>query len=205
MDHGETWGEFYEGLTRWGLWAVAIAPSELVYVAQVEGSVFRSIDCEEDPDDDWVCSDADNCPTVANGNQSDSDGDRVGDWCDNCRFMTNSVQGDTNSNCPGWPYSSDPRCGDACDCCWGRVGDANGIGGDEPTLGDISFLIDHLFISRVTLGCLLEADVNQSGGLNPTAAAVTLGDISNLIEYIFISGPFDVQNNPEGTQLPACL
>ncbi len=76
-------------------------------------------------------------------------------------------------------------------CCVGRVGDANGAGGDEPTIGDISVLIDALFISGNTgvISCLTEADINQSGGANPTAGDITIGDISVLIDYLFVTGP----------------
>jgi len=80
-------------------------------------------------------------------------------------------------------------------CCVGQVGDVNAEGGDEPTISDVSALIDHLFISGVALICLEEADVNQSGGAEPTPADITISDISMLIDHLFISG----------TPLPACL
>lgn len=73
-------------------------------------------------------------------------------------------------------------------CCQGRVGDVNGQGGDEPTIGDVSVLIDHLFISNPPLQCYQEADVNQSGGPNPHPDDITIGDISVLIDYLFITG-----------------
>jgi hypothetical protein len=70
------------------------------------------------------------------------------------------------------------------------VGDVDGIGGDEPTIGDVAALVDALYIrydwSQVP--CLTEADVNQSGGAEPTTGDVTIGDISYLIDYLFISG-----------------
>ncbi len=78
----------------------------------------------------------------------------------------------------------------AVSCCNGRVGDANGIGGDEPTIGDVSALIDAKFISGSCTGilsCLPEADVNQSGGTNPTCDDITIGDISVLIDNLFIT------------------
>ncbi len=81
---------------------------------------------------------------------------------------------------------------DSQSCCVGRVGDANGIGGDEPTIGDVSVLIDAKFISGSCVGvipCLSEADLNQSGGSSPTCDDITIGDISILIDYLFISGP----------------
>lgn len=84
-------------------------------------------------------------------------------------------------------------------CCIVRVGDANGLGGDEPTMGDVALLIDALFISNDIglLPCLAEADINQSGGAEPTATDVTIGDISILINYLFITGP--------SLGLPDCL
>lgn len=79
-------------------------------------------------------------------------------------------------------------------CCQGRVGDANGIGGDEPTIGDISVIIDMLFISGSpgAVSCMAEADVNKSSPNHPDGVVkddVTIGDISILIDYLFITGP----------------
>ncbi len=83
-------------------------------------------------------------------------------------------------------------------CCNLRVGDANNSGDDEPTVGDISTLIDFLFISGGTLTCIEEADVNQSGGATPYADDITIGDVSALIDYLFITGP-------QAGTLPACM
>ncbi|MCD6249657.1 MAG: hypothetical protein J7J98_04915 [candidate division Zixibacteria bacterium] len=83
-----------------------------------------------------------------------------------------------------------PSCSDPT-CCQGRVGDANGVGGDEPTIGDISVMIDAKFITGACdgiIGCLKEADINQSGGADPTCNDITIGDISMLIDYLFITG-----------------
>jgi photosystem II stability/assembly factor-like uncharacterized protein len=74
------------------------------------------------------------------------------------------------------------------DCCSGIVGDANYNGGYEPTIGDVSTLIDMLFISRNPVECLAEADVNQSGNTTPTINDITIGDVSTLIDHLFISG-----------------
>ncbi len=73
-------------------------------------------------------------------------------------------------------------------CCQGVVGDVNGEGGDEPTIGDISLLIEHLFLSGIELECYPEADVNQSGWLAPDSDDITIGDISTLIDHLFIDG-----------------
>jgi hypothetical protein len=86
-------------------------------------------------------------------------------------------------------------------CCEGRVGDANGLGGDEPTIGDVSVLIDAKFITSECDGiiiCAAEGDLNQSGGIEPECDDITIGDISVLIDYLFINGPSDVT-------LPDCL
>jgi len=73
-------------------------------------------------------------------------------------------------------------------CCLGRVGDANNDGQDEPSLGDIMAIIDMLFLSGRPVTCLAEADVNQSGGAEPTGNDITLGDAMLLVDYLFISG-----------------
>lgn len=78
------------------------------------------------------------------------------------------------------------------DCCENRVGDANGVGGDEPTIGDVSVMIDVKFIApwrcESVIPCLAEADVNQSGGIHSGCGDITIGDVSILIDYIFITG-----------------
>jgi hypothetical protein len=83
------------------------------------------------------------------------------------------------------------------DCCQGRVGDANGSGDADPTIGDIIALIDMLFISEEPVVCLPEADINQSGGADPSAEDITISDISMLIDYLFITG--------SSLALPDCL
>lgn len=76
-------------------------------------------------------------------------------------------------------------------CCQGVVGDANGDGADQPSLGDIAMMIDAKFISLSCdqIACLVETDVNQSGGADPDCDDISLGDISILIDYLFITGP----------------
>jgi len=93
------------------------------------------------------------------------------------------------------------ECEEPVSCCQENVGDANGLGGNEPTIGDISVMIEAKFITGSCDGiivCLLEADVNQSGGCNPTCNDITIGDISFVIDYLFIL-------SMPGQELPACL
>jgi hypothetical protein len=85
------------------------------------------------------------------------------------------------------PYWTGPVTVYDSPCCQARVGDANCSGGDEPTVADVSALIDFLFISGGPLCCIAEADVNKSGGANPTEEDITIGDISQLQDYLFIS------------------
>ena len=68
-----------------------------------------------DQDKDGIADPDDNCPSIANSDQADVDVDGVGNKCDNCLTVVNNNQADTNNNCPAAPYSTDPRCGDACE------------------------------------------------------------------------------------------
>ena len=168
--------------------------------------------CDLDNDNDGVDDVDDNCPAVANAGQADGDGDGAGDACDNCLLEANPEQWDGDldglgdvcdpdddgdavpdetDNCPlvynpGQADSNSDGTGDACGCI-GTTGNANCDPLDEVTIGDISTLIDHLFISGAPLGCIDEADVNQSGGVNPIPDEITIGDISTLIDHLFIS------------------
>ncbi|MCD6249520.1 MAG: VCBS repeat-containing protein [candidate division Zixibacteria bacterium] len=94
--------------------------------------------------------------------------------------------------CPAGYYVSETIDGAVVlDCCLSRVGDVNGEGGDEPTIGDVSCLIDAVFITgncEGVIDCLAEADINQSGGSDPICDDITIGDISVLIDYLFITG-----------------
>jgi hypothetical protein len=79
---------------------------------------------------------------------------------------------------------------DAQDCCVGIVGDANGSGDVLPTIGDITTIIDVLFVSGdwSKIPCLVEADINVSGNGCTTPEDITIGDISCLIDYLFNLG-----------------
>ncbi len=136
-----------------------------------------------DVDDDGVPNGCDQC----NGHDDniDDDSDTVPDGCDNCPEVANPGQEDIDGD----------DIGDAC-CCQGTVGDANADGSPEPTIGDVTILIDHLFVNGTPLECYLEGDINQSGGLGATSTDITIGDVTGLIDYLFIAG--------ESATLPDC-
>ena len=87
-------------------------------------------------------------------------------------------------------------------CCVGRVGNANGEGGDDPTIGDISLMIDALFITASVTplitppACIDEADVNLSavsaGHWPPIYEDITIGDVSALIDALFITADLSI-------------
>ncbi|MEW5795187.1 MAG: thrombospondin type 3 repeat-containing protein [Candidatus Zixiibacteriota bacterium] len=187
--------------------------------ANLDGDALGDI-CDPDDDNDGALDASDNCQLAANPGQEDADSDGLGDACDNCPADSNPEQRDYDNdglgdvcdtdddndgvadiadNCPlvanpGQEDGDSDGIGDACDCV-GTVGNVNCDPLDDVTIGDITTLIDHLFISGVELCSLPEADANQSGGATPTYEDITIGDVTTLIDNLFISG----------TPLPACL
>ncbi len=134
---------------------------------------------DDDSDADGVADCNDICPGHDDAVDPDADGLPTG--CDNCPDDYNPLQEDVNEN----------SIGDVCEtCCRERVGDANYSGEDEPTIGDVTVMIDALFIGGDwgVIPCLPEADINKSGGLDPAQADITIGDVAYLIDYLFIGG-----------------
>ncbi len=83
------------------------------------------IECD-DFDADGICDEVDNCPAIANADQSDTDGDGFGDVCDNCPAIANADQIDTDGD--GF--------GDLCDNC-PDIANADQVDTDADGIGDL--------------------------------------------------------------------
>ncbi|UCC45435.1 MAG: PKD domain-containing protein [Candidatus Zixiibacteriota bacterium] len=67
------------------------------------------------------------------------------------------------------------------DCCQGWVGNVDGDPLELVDIGDLTRLIDYLFVSFEPLDCPKEADCNQDG-----SSTIDIGDVTHLIEYLFL-------------------
>ena len=72
-------------------------------------------------------------------------------------------------------------------CCVGTIGNVDGTPDQVVSLGDLSALIDYLFISLEPVDCPAETDIDQSGGASPTQHDISLGDLTALIGHLFIT------------------
>ena len=88
----------------------------------ISGTYFGVVDCNPDRDGDGVLNGVDNCPLVANPEQTDTDNDGVGDACDTPSNPDTDGDG-VNNNVDNCPEVANPNqedfdndgIGDACD------------------------------------------------------------------------------------------
>jgi len=90
--------------------------------------------------------------------------------------------GGTGTDLPTWSGEICYLIGNGSSCCVGRTGNVDGDSGDTVDLGDLTALIDYLFISFAEPPCFEETNVDGSAG-----GVVDLGDLTALIDYLFIS------------------
>jgi hypothetical protein len=166
-----------------------------------------------DSDGDEVVDALDNCPALANADQSDTDNDGAGDLCDVCPGYDDFVDTDQDGHadgcdlCPGYDDFADgdddtvPDSCDNCpdlpnsdqadsdgngvgDACQAVCGDANGDG--LANVGDAVFMIAYIFNGGAPPDPECAGDANGDGNPN-------VGDAVYLIAYVFNGGPPPVE------------
>ena len=162
----------------------------------------------------------DNCPSVANEEQSDGDGDGSGDACDLCPGYDDGLDADGDTapddcdNCPGEANSDqtdedEDGVGDACDLCAGfddRLdADDDGVPDDCDNCPSVSNAdqadSDQNNVGDVCQTCCVGrvGDANNSGDEMPT-----IGDISVMIDAKFITGDCGASRTPP-VQMIVCF
>jgi len=147
--------------------------------AYCAGTHYESAECQTvlDLDNDGISGNDDNCPGVANNDQTDTDGDGKGDACDNCPAISNPDQsdndmdgvGDACDNCPSVPNITqadfdDDAVGDACDNC-PDVSNTDQLNSDEDPQGDACDPIIQVPVDIKPQSCPNPINVRETGVL----------------------------------------
>jgi len=73
-------------------------------------------------------------------------------------------------------------------CCVGEsLGNLDGDPALPIDMGDLTLLIDMLFLSLQPVACLVEADLDLSGQPSPVALDVDMGDLTLMIDHLFLT------------------
>lgn len=80
------------------------------------------------------------------------------------------------------PPSEIVTVGVSASCCIGATGNIDNDPNDEVDIADLTFFIDHLFISFVDISCPAEGNVDGD-----PAGVVDIADLTLLIDHLFIS------------------
>ncbi len=137
------------------------------------GAVGPQCTMHLDNDNDGIHNELDNCPFVANIEQTDTDSDGVGDVCDNCPLVQNPDQADYDADGLGNPC-------DDCDCTYHCDLDLNGS--FDPL--DVAYIVAFVYggvDARQPLKtyCPTEqGDWDGFAGINPV-------DVSWYVNFVF--------------------
>ncbi|MFT6334361.1 MAG: hypothetical protein ACJATI_001099 [Halioglobus sp.] len=131
----------------------------------------------DDPDNDFVDTQNDNCPYIANGNQADWDGDGRGDACDNCPKDFNPNQNDNDQDGKG----------DVCDLWDWNIVIIGGSGISDVTDSDGDGIAD------VTDNCPTIPNTDQADEDDDQIGDVCECDLLERIDGVF-AGPGQYSN-----------
>jgi len=150
-----------------------------------------------DPDGDGVCDPLDNCPSIANADQSDLDSDGVGDVCDNCVEMANPRVDATFLAANPWATLTGGQRDDDHDG-YGNKCDAKfpGVPGVTVNTGDLTEFRASLTHSRSADAC--GTDGNAPCALFDLDEIGALIDTGDLTQFRLLNG------QAPGPKCPAC-